>query len=60
VPTPITVTEAAAVMGVSRARVLVLIKQGRIPAEKIGMQFLLQRRDLAKVKALPPGRPRKK
>ncbi len=57
-PTQITVTEAAARLGVSRARVLVLIQAGRLPAQKVGMQYLIQPKDLGKVADRKPGRPK--
>jgi excisionase family DNA binding protein len=59
VPTPISVTEAAAELGVTRARVHALIRDGRLPASKIGSQYVIQPKDLAKVRERKPGRPRK-
>ena len=55
---PLTVTDAAAALGVGRSRVLQLIRSGRLPAEKIGMQFLIQRKDLAAVRVRKVGRPK--
>jgi excisionase family DNA binding protein len=53
----ISVTEAAAELKVSRARVLVLIGEGRLPAAKVGNQYVIQRKDLAKVRVRKVGRP---
>jgi excisionase family DNA binding protein len=55
----LSVTEAAAELGITRARVLVLISGGRLPASKLGNQWAIQRKDLAKVRDRKPGRPRK-
>ena len=56
----LTTVDAAAIIGVSRRRVLALITEGRLPAEKVGFQYLIKRKDLAKVKDRKPGRPRTK
>lgn len=55
----ITVTEAAKRLKISRPRVLVLIREKRLPAEMVGMQFLIKPGDLSKVRDRKPGRPRK-
>ena len=54
----ITVQQAAATLGLSRSRVQALISSGRLPAEKVGMQYLIKPADLAKVRDRKPGRPR--
>ena len=54
----ITATDAANRLGVTRGRVIQLINAGRLPAEKVGMQYLIKPADLAKVKDRKPGRPR--
>jgi excisionase family DNA binding protein len=56
----ISASQAAEALGVSRSRVLVLIGEGRLPAEKIGNQYVIRRADLAKVKDRKPGRPKGK
>lgn len=55
----ITVTQAAKELGVTRARVHALIGEGRIRAEKVGMQYLIRPKDLDKVRERKTGRPRK-
>jgi excisionase family DNA binding protein len=54
----ITVQQAASALGVGRSRVQALIAAGRLPAEKVGMQYLIKPADLVKVKDRKPGRPR--
>jgi len=55
-----TTDEAARVLGVTRPRVIQLIKEGKLTAERIGRDYFL-RKDLVKGHTLtrPPGRPRK-
>jgi len=53
----ISASEAAKRLGISKSRVLVLIKQGRLPAGKVGIQYVIKPADLAKVKDRPTGRP---
>ena len=53
----LTTAQAAAALGVTRPRVIQLINAGRLPAEKVGMQFLIKPADLEKVKDRKPGRP---
>ncbi len=55
--TLITVRQAADQLGVSRSRVQALIQAGRLPAQKLGMQYLIHLKDLEKVKDRKPGRP---
>lgn len=55
----ISVTDAAAVLGVGRSRVLALIKAGRLPAVKVSTIWTIQEKDLEKVKVRKPGRPPK-
>jgi excisionase family DNA binding protein len=59
VATPITVSQAAVDLRVTRARVLQLINAGRLPAQKLGMQYLIDRKDLGKVRVRKPGRPKR-
>ncbi len=51
--------EAAVRLNISQNRVLVLIAEGRLPAKKIGRDYVIQETDLKLVAYRPPGRPRK-
>ena len=53
----ITTAQAAERLGVTKPRVIQLINAGRLPAEKVGIQFLIKPADLEKVKDRKPGRP---
>ncbi len=53
----ITAAQAGEILGVTRHRVIQLITAGRLPAEKVGMQYLIKPADLEKVKDRKPGRP---
>lgn len=59
----ITTQEAAARLGISSRRVRALIDAGRLPAEKIGRDWLIKVSDLAllaeRKAGYPKGRPRK-
>lgn len=57
---PITTEEAAKLLGISARRVLVLIKDGRLPARMIGKSrvYLIERADLEKIGERKPGRPK--
>jgi excisionase family DNA binding protein len=56
----ITTIEAAKALDISQNRVNALIRSGRLPAQKYGWQWLIDRKDLAKVRVRKPGRPPKK
>lgn len=58
----ITTQEAAKLLGISARRVLVLIKEKRLPARMIGNSrlYLIERVDLDKVGERKTGRPKKK
>jgi excisionase family DNA binding protein len=56
----LTTAQAAAELGVTPSRVLALINAGRLPAQKFGHAYLIQKKDLAKVKNRKVGRPPKK
>ena len=56
----LTTSQAAKKLGVTSRRVVALINAGRLPAEKIGPNFVIKPKDLAKVKDRKPGRPPKK
>lgn len=52
--------EAARLLGgISQDRVRQLIKEGRLPAIKLGRDYAILRSDLEKVKERPTGRPPK-
>ena len=51
--------EAAAALGVTVARVQQLIWSGRLPAQKVGRDYVIQEGDLEAVKERPTGRPAK-
>ena len=55
----ITTNEAAGELGVTRQRVLQLIQDGRIKAEKFGNVYMIRRGDLANIEEKPMGRPPK-
>lgn len=55
----LTTTMAADKLGVSRRRVIALIEEGRLPAEKFGRDYVIQESDLALVAERKPGRPKK-
>ena len=54
----LTTSQAAAKLGVTSRRVVALINAGRLPAQKIGPNFVIKPKDLAKVKDRKPGRPK--
>lgn len=51
-------SEVAAILGITRRRVLALIKAGRLPAQRIGDSWIIRRQDLELVKDRKRGRPR--
>jgi len=53
----LTTAQVATKLGVSTRRVRALITAGRLKARKIGRDYLIDSRDLAKFTPLPPGRP---
>lgn len=55
----LTTAEVAERLGVHRTRVNVLIKEGRLPAQRFGRAFLVQEKDLHLVSERPVGRPPK-
>ena len=52
--------EAAEKLGVHITRVQVLIRQGRLPAQKVGRNYVINEDDLRLVKDRKPGRPLKR
>lgn len=55
----ITTNEAASELGVTRQRVLQLIQEGRLKAEKFANVYMIRRGDLANIEERPMGRPPK-
>jgi excisionase family DNA binding protein len=55
----LTTKEVAARLGVTIQRVQALIQGGRLPAEKLGRDYVIKEQDLKLVADRKPGRPRK-
>jgi excisionase family DNA binding protein len=55
----ISAAEAAGRLGVHITRVQVLIREGRLPAQKVGGSYVINESDLKLVKDRKPGRPPK-
>ena len=55
----ISTTEAATRLGVSARRVVALIRQGKLPSQRVGRAHLILPKDLDKILDRPPGRPTK-
>ena len=55
----LTTREAANKMNVNDSRIRQFILAGRLPAIKFGFVWMIQERDLKKVKKRKPGRPKK-
>jgi excisionase family DNA binding protein len=56
----ITTNEAAVKLNVSRRRVLALITDERLPAQKMGRDYFIEEADLKLVAERKPGRPKTK
>lgn len=56
----LTVQAAAKRLGISVPRVHQLIREKRLPAEKLGSQYVIQEKDLLLVEDRPTGRPPKR
>ena len=54
----LTTPQVAAKLGVTVARVQALIWSGRLPAEKVGRDYIVKEEDLKLVSNRKPGRPR--
>ena len=52
--------EAAKELGITVQRLRVLIREGRLPAQKIGRDWIIHSSDLDLVRVRKPGRPSKK
>ena len=55
----LTTKQAAKALRVNDSRVRQLILSGRLPAIKIGRDWIIQKKDLKKVENRNPGRPKK-
>jgi excisionase family DNA binding protein len=55
----ISTSEAAEKLGVHITRVQVLIREGRLPAQRVGRTYVIDEDDLKHVEDRPVGRPRK-
>lgn len=55
----VTVKEAAEILNVTVGRVHQLINENRLPAEKLGSQYVVKKSDLELVNDRKPGRPKK-
>ncbi|MDX6270001.1 MAG: Helix-turn-helix domain [Acidobacteriota bacterium] len=55
----LTTNEVAARLGVTIKRVQAMIRDGRLPAEKMGRDYLIKEDDLKLVEDRKPGRPKK-
>ncbi len=53
----LTTADVAEKLGVSQRRVLALIKDGRLPAQRLGRDYLIDESNLKLVKNRKPGRP---
>jgi excisionase family DNA binding protein len=55
----LTAKQAAKILGVHHSRVRVLIREGRLPAQKVGRDWIIMEPDLELVRVRKPGRPKK-
>ncbi|MBI3425021.1 MAG: helix-turn-helix domain-containing protein [Acidobacteria bacterium] len=55
----ISTNEAAQSLGVTERRVRAMISDGKLPAQRIGRDYVINRSDLALVSDRKPGRPKK-
>jgi excisionase family DNA binding protein len=51
--------EASSRLAISQQRIQALIKIGKLPAEKVGRDWLIKEADLERVRNRPIGRPKK-
>ena len=56
----LTTAQAAKILGVNDSRVRQLILAGRLPAQKLGRDWIIYEKDLSKVVDRKPGRPKRK
>ena len=55
----LTTLQAAELLGVSVRRIQAMITSGRLPAEKLGRDWMIDKKDLRKLKHRKAGRPKK-
>ena len=55
----INTTQSAKALGISQRRVQALIQSGRLPATKVGRDWVINKSDLKLVSVRKPGRPPK-
>jgi len=55
----ISTSDTAKALGVSIRRVQAMCESGRLPAVKVGRDWVIKKSDLKLVKNRPPGRPKK-
>jgi excisionase family DNA binding protein len=55
----IPVSKAAALLGLTPRRVQALIALGKLPAQRIGRDYLIDPADIPSLQRRPPGRPKK-
>lgn len=53
----LTTTQAAERLGITSRRVVALINAGRLPAARLGRDWMIRERDLDAVRDRKPGRP---
>ena len=56
----LTTAQAAKILGVNDSRVRQFILAGRLPAQKLGRDWIIYEKDLSKVADRTPGRPKRK
>ena len=55
----VSVSEAATIRKVTRARILDYIEDKRLPAQLIGKQYMIKKSDLSRIRIKKSGRPKK-
>ncbi|MGW8326027.1 MAG: helix-turn-helix domain-containing protein [Desulfobacterales bacterium] len=55
----LSVKNVAQRLGVHHSRVRIFIKEGRLPAQKIGGAWVIKENDIKKLKIMPRGRPKR-
>jgi excisionase family DNA binding protein len=56
----LTTAQAAKILGINDSRVRQLILAGRLPAQKLGRDWIIYEKNLSKVADRKPGRPKRK
>jgi excisionase family DNA binding protein len=55
----LTTKQAGEILGITARRVVALIYNGRLPAQKVGRDWIIEEKDLEKIRNRRPGRPAK-